>query len=158
MKHFLAALALACGALAASSALSGQAGVAAEHAWLRASPKGATTGAAYVTLVNQAGSDDRLVGASSPVADEIQFHEEQNDGGVMKMTRLSDLVIHSGTPVVLKPSGIHMMLIGLKQQLKEGAEIPLTLNFEKGGTVLVTARVGKIGAMDSPDIASGSGE
>jgi copper(I)-binding protein len=59
--------------------------------------------------------------------------------------------------VVLKPGGIHMMMIGLKQQLNEGETVALTLMFEKAGAVEVTARIGKVAAMDDPDKKTDSG-
>jgi copper(I)-binding protein len=158
MRNIVAVITLAIGLSAIGSATAGASGIAAEHAWARATPKGATVGAAYVTLVNNGSDDDRLVGASSPTADAVQFHSETNDDGVMKMARLAALDVRPGTPVVFKPGSIHIMLLGLKQQLREGESIPLTLSFEKAGPLSVTARVGKIGAMDLPDADSNNGE
>ena len=128
-----------------------------EHAWARATPKGAITGAAYVTLVNNGVSDDRLLGVTSPAAESIQFHSETNDNGVMRMVQLPALDVRPGTPVVLKPGGIHMMLLHLKQQLNEGEPIPLALSFERAGTIEVMARVGKVGAMNDPATLAGGG-
>ena len=48
-----------------------------EQVWARATPSGAQTGAAYMTLINNGASADRLVSASTPVADQIQFHSRQ---------------------------------------------------------------------------------
>jgi len=158
MKRGMAAVAIAVGILAAAGAKAGQSSLAVEHAWARAMPKGAVTAAAYFTLVNKGAGDDRLLGATSPVAQSVGMHSMRDDNGVMKMNELPSLDVHPGVPVVLAPGGIHVMMTGLKQQLKDGQTFPLSLTFEKAGTVEVTVRVGKVGAMHEPDIGSGSGE
>jgi copper(I)-binding protein len=121
--------------------------VTVEHAWARATPKGAPNAAVYLTLVNNGSVTDRLIGASSPVADNIQFHEERDENGVSKMRALQAIEVAPGAPIVLKPSGLHLML-RVMQQLKEGDTFPLTLTFEKAGAIEATVRVGKVGAMD----------
>jgi copper(I)-binding protein len=113
-------------------------------------PQGCHTGAAYVTLINGGDSDDHLLGVSSPVAESAQFHVESNDNGMMTMARLATVALPRGTPVLFKPSGLHIMLLGLRRQLKEGETVPLVFRFERAATVNVSARVGKIGAMSYP--------
>lgn len=150
MKFALAGLALAIHVLSVATALAGTSGIAVEHAWARATPRGAATAAAYVTLVNHGADDDRLLSVTSPVAERIQFHSETNDSGVMKMSQLTTVEIRSGATVVFTPGAMHMMLLGLKRQIKEGEAVPLTLTFEKAGAIDVAAPVGKIGAMTDP--------
>ena len=156
-RRILAILTVAIGALATNDAMAGSSSIAVEHAWARATFRGAMTGAAYLTLINSGATDDRLLSVSSPVAKIIQFHSEINDSGVMKMDQLPTLLVRPGIPVVLKPGGIHMMMLGLNQQLKEGQTFPLTLSFEQAGVIEVTVRIGKAGAMDdtSPQTKSG---
>jgi copper(I)-binding protein len=148
MKRVILALAVAISTLGPITALAGPNSIAVEHAWARATPKSASTGAAFVTLVNNGTSDDRLLGVTSPAAERTQLFSESIDNGVMKMTQLLSLDLHPGTPVVFKPGGIHMMLMGLKQPLSEGQTFPLTLTFEKAGVIEATVAVGKIGAID----------
>jgi copper(I)-binding protein len=148
MQRLIAALIIALGVCGPAHAASPSTGsVTVEHAWARATPKGAPNAAVYLTLVNNGSETDRLIGASSPVADNIQFHEERDEGGVSKMLALQAIEVAPGTPVVLKPSGLHLML-RIKQQLKQGETFPLTLTFEKAGPIEATVRVGKVGAMD----------
>jgi copper(I)-binding protein len=123
-----------------------------EHPWARATPGGAKTGAAYVTLINTGPSADRLLGATSPVADKIQFHKESEDNGVAQMRELQTVEVAAGATVTFKPGDIHMMMVGLKQPLKEGQNIPLALRFEKAGNVDVTVSVAKVGAMQPGDM------
>ncbi|MEO6782651.1 MAG: copper chaperone PCu(A)C [Bradyrhizobium sp.] len=123
-----------------------------EHAWARATPGGAKTGAAYLTLINTGPAADRLLGATSPVADKIQFHKESEENGVAQMRELQTVEVAAGAKVAFKPGDMHMMMVGLKQPLKEGQTIPLVLRFEKAGNVDVTVPVAKVGAMQPGDM------
>lgn len=132
-------------------------GIAVEHAWARASPKGAVTGGAYVTIVNNGSGDDRLLGVSSPAAERIQFHSETNDNGIAKMVQLQTIDVPAGGSFTFKPGGTHMMMTGLKQPLREGETVQLFLKFEKAGVVEATARIGKIAAMGDPGDQASNG-
>ena len=123
-----------------------------EHPWARATPAGAKTAAAYVTLINTGPSADRLLGATSPVTDKIQFHKESEENGVARMRELQTVEVAAGAKVSFKPGDMHMMMVGLKQPLKEGQTIPLALRFEKAGNIDVTASVAKVGAMQPGDM------
>ena len=121
-----------------------------EQPWSRATPSGAQTGAAYMTLDNKSASADRLTGASSDVADKVQIHEMKVVNGVMQMRELPDgLPIPAGGSVVLKPGSYHVMLIGLKKPLTAGETFPLTLTFAKAGNMSVIVAVQAIGAMQN---------
>jgi copper(I)-binding protein len=123
-----------------------------ESPWARATPGGAKTGAAYMTVVNKGNSPDRLIGAATPVADNVQFHKDSEEKGVARMRQLPSVDIAPGATVSFKPGDMHMMLVGLKQPLKEGQTIPLTLTFENAGKLDVTAAVAKVGAMQHGDM------
>lgn len=125
-----------------------------EQPWARATPGGAKTGAAYMTLINNGTSADRLIGASTPVADSVQFHKETQDDGVSRMRQMSTVDLAPGAKIVFKPGEMHMMIVGLKQPLKEGQSLSLTLQFEKAGSIEVTAPIEKIGAMQHHDMGS----
>ncbi len=116
------------------------------HPWARATPPRTPTGAAYMVFENK-GGDDRLISATSPAAAEVQFHENQQVGTVMQMRQIQSLSIPTGTTVTLKPSTIHLMLVGLKEPLKIGMKVPMTLVFEKAGSVTVELAVDKAGAL-----------
>ena len=128
--------------------------IAVEHPWARATPVGAKTGAAYVTIVNHGSTPDRLIHASTPLADKVQFHQENNDNGVMRMREVPAVPIGSGALVTLKPGGTHIMIVGLRQQLKDGQTLPLTLDFEKAGKMEVKVPIAKAGAMEDHDMGS----
>ena len=149
-------LALAAGLCGAALAQT-QPTIAVTGAWARATPGGAKTGAAYVTVTDSGTSDDTLVGAATPVAAEAQLHTMTEENGVMKMRPLAAIAVKPGSPVVLKPGGMHIMLMGLKQPLTEGQTFPLTLKFAKAGTVETTVKVAKAGAMSGTDMGGMKG-
>ena len=102
----------------------------------------------YLTLVNVGTTADRLLGGTTPVAETVMFHSSINDNGIMKMRELAAIDLAPGAKVTLKPSGTHVMLVGLRQPLKQGGSFPLTLEFEKAGKVDVTVSVGKFGDVE----------
>ena len=69
------------------------------------------------------------------------------------MTRLLAIELPPGVPVVFKPGGIHMMLLGLNRQLKEGETVPLILTFEKAEAIELDAQVLEIAATAQPGSA-----
>jgi copper(I)-binding protein len=145
MRHLVLAAAL----LVAVPGLARAQTVQVENAWARATAAGAMSGGIFLT-VTDTGAPDRLLGASTPVAATAQLHETVNDNGVMRMRPVAGLPLEAGKPVVLKPGGYHVMLMGLKQQLKPGDTFPVTLTFEKAAPVTATVTVGKAGASVPP--------
>jgi hypothetical protein len=137
-------LAFAAGLVIASAALAQPAQLEVKDAWAGATPGKAENGVAYVTITSP--TADRLVSASTPVAKKAELHTMSMQGMVMKMRPIAGLDIPAGQPVSLKPGGEHIMLMGLKQPLREGESFPLTLDFEKAGPRTVTVAVEKVGA------------
>ena len=113
-------------------------------AWARATPPKAETGIAYLTI--RSPTADRLVSVTSPVAKKAELNTMEMSDMVMKMRPLASLDIPAGQPVTLKPSGEHIMLMGLNGPLREGQSFPLTLTFEKAGAREVTVAIEKPGA------------
>jgi copper(I)-binding protein len=120
-------------------------GMVATQAWARATPPGATVGAIYVTLENLGPDGDRLTHVESPAAQSAMLHETIEEGGVSQM-RETGGAIASGERFEMKPGGAHIMLMGLKQPLKEGEIVQVTLGFENAGDLTVEAKVAALGA------------
>jgi periplasmic copper chaperone A len=133
---------------------SGASAIVVEHAWARATPAGAQTGAVYMTLINNGTIPDRLLDVTTPAAGSVQIHKVSEENGVSSMRELPTMDMAPGAKVIFKPGDMHAMLVGLKQPLKEGQTIPLTLNFEKAGKVNVVASVAKVGAMQGGSMGS----
>ena len=110
----------------------------------RPTAPGINTGVVYLQLKNHGDSDDTLTGVSTPVAAKAELHKTIDSGGVAKMDAVASLPVKANGNATLAPGGLHIMLIGLKQQLKLGDNFPLTLDFAKAGPVTVTATVAPI--------------
>lgn len=130
------------------------ASIAVEHPWARATPKGATTAAAYMTVTNNGTSADRLIGATTPFADKVRFHTETEDNGVSRMREVETVDLAPGAKVVFKPGDMHVMIVGLRQPLTQGQTLPLTLQFEKAGKIELTVPIEGVGAMQHDDMGS----
>lgn len=138
-------LAAALGILFTAPALA-QDALTVEQPWARATAASAKNGAAYVRLVNGGPAVDRLLAASSPAAERAELHTHLNEDGVMKMRQVAAVELPPGASVTFAPSGLHIMLFGLAQPLKQGTTFPLTLIFEKAGSRTVTVTVEGPGA------------
>ena len=149
LRIFLLGLLAAFVADSAAAQTGNKPAVQAVDVWARATPQGAGTGAVYMTLVNPGPADDRLVGATTPVAGEAQIHSMSMENGVMMMRPVAGIDVKAGSSATLKPGGYHVMLMDLKQPLVEGKSFPLILTFAKAGKVEAVARIGGIAAMDS---------
>ena len=116
--------------------------------WARATPNGASVGGGYMTITNTGTTSDRLIGGSTDISKMFQIHQMKMENGIMKMRPVEGgLEIKPGQTVKLDPSGYHVMLMGLNQQLKKGEHFKATLAFEKAGKVDVDFTVEGIGAM-----------
>ncbi|HET6522457.1 MAG TPA: copper chaperone PCu(A)C [Geminicoccaceae bacterium] len=124
---------LLAGPAAAEEARAGD--ILVQGAMSRETAPGMTTGAAYLTLVNDGNATDRLVAASSPLAHHVMLHAHQVGGdGVARMIEADGgIELPPGVTVSLQPGGLHLMLMGLVQQLEPGSSLPLTLRFERAG-------------------------
>lgn len=117
------------------------------QAWSRATPGSAKVGGGYLTITNNGSAADRLVSATSDVADKVELHEMSMSNGVMSMRPVDGgLAIEPGKSVSLAPGGFHLMLLGLKAPLLQGKQVPLTLTFAKAGSVKVSLDVLGVGA------------
>jgi hypothetical protein len=115
-------------AFVAAFATSAFAQVTVKDPWVRATvPQQKATGA-FMQL--SAIADSRLVEARSSVAGVVEIHEMVMEGNVMKMRAVPGLALPAGKPVDLKPGGYHVMLMDLKQQVKDGDTVSITLVVE----------------------------
>lgn len=136
------ALLLAAVALPVStSVLAAEADLAVVDAYVRMVPPGTPTTGAFMTIKNSGSADRKLLKADSPVAKAVELHNHINDNGVMKMRQVKEIDVKSKGQAELKPGSYHVMLIDLKQTLKEGDTVPVTLTFDDGSTKKVDAPV-----------------
>ena len=115
-------------------------GIAIRDPWARQGTNGDNS-AAYLVITNAA-SADTLLSATGDVATSVELHTVVNENGMMQM-----IPAEGGVPVdangiqSLKPGSFHIMLIGLRKDLKSGDSFPLTLTFANAGPINVMFEV-----------------
>ena len=142
-KHLLS-MTIFAAALAAAPALHAAGAADAIHAMepsVRMVPPGQDQTGAYLTLRNTGKQDHALVKAASPAARVTELHTVVDEGGMKKMRPVAKMDIQAGGETKLQPGGLHIMLIGLKQPLHEGANVAITLTFEDGSSKDISAPV-----------------
>jgi periplasmic copper chaperone A len=102
-------------------------GVEVHDAWARPAAQG-ENGAVYFVI--HSSEADELIGVTSDVAEAVEMHESTMNGDVMEMRQLASLPLDDGQDVVFEPGGLHLMLIGLKRDLKTGDEFEIILDFK----------------------------
>ena len=135
--------------LLALVATASQAQTTVTEPWVRATVAQQKASGLFARITSVKGA--RLVAASSPVAGGVEIHEMRMDGDVMRMRALPrGLELPAGKTVDLAPGGYHLMLIDLKQQLKAGDTVAVTLVIEgadkKRETLQVQVPVRAVGA------------
>jgi len=96
-----------------------------ENAWVRATAPGQKVAAGFMDLT--ADADMSLIGGNSPVSREFELHFMRMQDGVMEMRQLTEIPLPKGKTVRLEPGDLHVMLIGLKHQIKPGGKVPMTV-------------------------------
>ena len=125
--------------LATLLALGAQAQTTVKDPWVRGTVANQKATGMFAQITSASGG--KLVSAASPVAGVVEIHEMAMDGNVMKMRAIAGLDLPAGKAVDLKPGGYHVMLMDLKQALKEGDTVAVTLVIE-----------GKDGKRESVDV------
>lgn len=134
------ALTLVAGATAAQTWSAGP--VTAERPWARETAPTQRNGVAYLALRNDGATPDRLVGARSDRAAEVELHRHTVDAeGVARMRPVEAVELPAHGSVALEPGGLHLMLVDLARPLRAGERVPVTLVLERAGTLSVEVEV-----------------
>jgi hypothetical protein len=112
--------------------------------YVRAVPPGQPNSAAFMTLSNTGDEPRALVAAESDAAATVELHTHGMVDGMMRMRRVDRIELPAGEQVALQPGGLHVMLIGLTQQLEPGMDVALTLVLNDGSRLQLTAPVRRI--------------
>ncbi|MBM3392802.1 MAG: copper chaperone PCu(A)C [Betaproteobacteria bacterium] len=127
----------------AAFSLSALADVSVKDAWVRGTTPAQKATGAFMELTSSEAAV--LLSAGSPAAGVVEIHTMKMEDGVMKMRAIPKLDLPAGKGIRLAPGGNHIMLMELKQQLKKGEVVPITLKIEgkdkKVQTVEVKAEV-----------------
>lgn len=111
--------------------------------YARSSAMMSTSGAAFMQVMNHSSTDDRLIGAASPVAELVELHtHEEDENGVMRMIHVEEgFPVAAGETLMLVRGGNHVMFMGITDPFEQGDTIPLTLTFEQAGDINVDVPV-----------------
>ena len=148
MKKFsllLVSLMVSAGALAAAADM-----VTVNEPYVRLAPPNAPATAAFMVIKNAGDKDVKVVKADNPASKVTELHTHLNENGVMKMRPVAAIDVKSKGEAVLKPGGLHVMLIDMKAPMKEGDVVPITLTFDDGSSKKVDAKVVKPMAAGMP--------
>ena len=122
------------------SACGAKEGIEVSDAWARTGMQGGN-GAVYFVIENHNADMDELIGAASDAADAVEVHESKMEGDMMMMNHMESVALEPSQKVEFMPGGYHVMLIGLKQDLKAGDEIEVTLQFKNSADLTLTVTV-----------------
>ena len=130
-------------ALTLPGAASAMDGIMIADPYARASSPVAKSGAAFMEITNHGAEADRLVAATSPIAERVELHTHIEDGeGVMRMVEVEDgFEVPAGETVALERGGPHVMFLGLTGAMEQGDTVDLTLTFEKAGEIEIEVPV-----------------
>ena len=111
------------------------------HTWTTPTPAGATEAGIYLPLLNTGADADTLISASSSMATSVEIRQTPADGKGAAQ-KLDGLKLTPNAPIALRQGGTYLLAVGLKKPLAEKDRLPLTLKFEKAGSVDIEAMVG----------------
>lgn len=115
--------------------------------YVRAVPAISDNSAMFVTLKNTGSTNRALISAASRAAKVVELHTHINDGGIMRMRKVDKIDLKAKEATVLKPGGLHVMLIGLRRPLEVGATVQVDLKFDDGSSKSVVAPIKSVMAM-----------
>lgn len=136
LSLFAAGLLLSTGVFAGSADQ-----VVVQDPYVRLAPPNAPATGAFMVIKNAGDRDVKVLKADNAASRVTELHTHLNEGGVMKMRPVQGIDIKAKGEAVLKPGGMHIMLIDLKAPMKEGDVVPITLTFDDGSTKQVDAKV-----------------
>jgi copper(I)-binding protein len=132
----------------------GEAGtdIEAHDPWARAAMKGEIT-SVYLLMHNHSGNADEMTGVSTDVAETAGFHKTEVDAnGVVKMVPQASVPLPVDAEISFAPGALHIMLTGLKKDLKVGDNITVTLHFKSHADIILTVPVVDVASSGNPGI------
>ncbi|HZO03598.1 MAG TPA: copper chaperone PCu(A)C [Burkholderiales bacterium] len=116
------------------------------HPWSRATPPGAKVAVGYMEIRNHGTQPDRLLSASTALAQRVEMHITRQEGEVVKMRQVKSFEVPARERYELRPGGAHLMLVDIARPLKKGERFAMKLVFERAGELEVEVEVQEQGA------------
>jgi copper(I)-binding protein len=126
INHFIKAISFSAAALLLQTNALAQ--VTVKDAWVRATVVQQKATGAFMNITST--QEAKLIAVSSKAAKSVELHTMEMDNNVMKMRQIDNVSLAAGKTIELKPGSMHIMLLGLNEQAKEGDIINLTLTIE----------------------------
>lgn len=144
MKHLFLALVLSFVSFSVAHAQESTTDYTASNAVIRQAPS--SVGSAYVELKNTTAKSDKLIGANADWVNKIELHEiKTTDNGIMQMSPVDFMPLPAKGTLTLKQGGLHLMLFGIKEKLKDDEQKNITLKFQSGKFISAPFTVQPIG-------------
>jgi len=115
-----------------------------KNPYVRAVPPGQQNSASFMQLINKSDQLINLISANSTIAKVVELHTHTMHNGMMQMRQIEKISIPANNKTILKPGGLHVMLIGLNDELKIGQIVDIQLNFSDGSQQIIKAPVKKV--------------
>lgn len=116
------------------------------HPWSRATPPGAKVAVGYMEIRNRGKQPDKLLSATTTLAQRVEMHVTERDADVMKMRQVKAFEIPARERYELRPGGSHLMLVDIVRPLKKGERVAMRLVFERAGELEIELEVQEQGA------------
>lgn len=123
------------------------------EAWT--APTSAENAPVYLSILNNETKDDRLLGASAPIAEVAELMTAGKHP-----RHLEGVDLPPGETVALGPRAPHLMLMDIDGPLRPGATFPLTVAFRRAGDIETEVVVSRKGARptDRTPLANSAGK
>ena len=104
--------------------------------WVRLVPGGMPMHAGFGRIENTCAAPATIVSASSPSYGSVMLHESRIVDGVSEMRMVQELRIKPDDAAMLKPGGLHLMLMDPTSPLKPGSHVAIDFALKDGRHVL----------------------
>jgi copper(I)-binding protein len=122
-----------------------------EKIWSRATPPGVGNGVVYMDISNLSADNISLVRVSSDRVKRAEIHESVIHDTMMHMQHRKSVTIGPGELQRFEPGALHVMLMGLQEQLSEGDEFEVTLHFSAMPPIVIRVPVFSIAQSSYPE-------
>ncbi|HJS84953.1 MAG TPA: copper chaperone PCu(A)C [Acetobacteraceae bacterium] len=97
----------------------------------------------YLTVANRGDAPDSLLRVRCPtdLADFTEKHVTDRGEGGTAMREVKSIAIPAGETIKLAPGGPHLMLLNIREPLREGQTFTCSVAFQKAGTIPVEVKV-----------------
>jgi copper(I)-binding protein len=142
----------ASGLVAAAPAVAADSTIDVSKAWTPAVDQPRVDAPLYMTVTNHGDAPDSLVRVRCPadLADATEKHATDRGEGGTAMREVKSFAVPAGGTVTLAPGGNHLMLLNVREKLREGQTFTCSVAFQKAGTIPVEVRVAPSGAKEAP--------